>query len=77
MPLAQLLAGLPAFLLYLALGLGLLGIFVAVYVGVTPYREIALIREGNTAAAISLSGAIVGYVSRWRARSRRACPCPT
>jgi len=62
MPLAQLLAGLPAFLLYLALGLGLLGIFVAVYVGVTPYREIALIREGNTAAAISLSGAIVGYV---------------
>jgi len=62
MPLAQLLAGLPAFLLYLALGLGLLGIFVAIYTAVTPYREITLIREGNTAAAISLSGAIIGYV---------------
>jgi uncharacterized membrane protein YjfL (UPF0719 family) len=27
-----------------------------------PYREIALIREGNAAAAASLSGAILGFV---------------
>jgi putative membrane protein len=28
----------------------------------TPYREIALIRKGNKAAALSLGGAIVGFV---------------
>jgi putative membrane protein len=62
MPLPQVLAGLPAFLLYFALGLLLLAAFLAIYIAVTPYKEIALIREGNAAAAISLGGAIVGYV---------------
>jgi putative membrane protein len=36
-------------------------LFIAIYVRITPYREIALIRKGNTAAAISLGGAIVGF----------------
>lgn len=58
----QSLAGLPDFLVYFALGLGFLGAFVAIYVRVTPYEEIALIREGNAAAAVSLSGAILGFV---------------
>ena len=62
MPLPQVLAGLPAFLLYFALGLLLLAAFLAIYVAVTPYKEIALIREGNAAAAISLGGATIGYV---------------
>jgi putative membrane protein len=62
MPLPQVLAGLPAFLLYFALGLLLLAAFLAVYIAVTPYKEIALIREGNAAAAISLGGAVIGYV---------------
>jgi putative membrane protein len=62
MPLPQVLAGLPAFLLYFALGLLLLAAFLAVYIVVTPYKEIALIREGNAAAAISLGGAVIGYV---------------
>ena len=62
MPLPQVLAGLPAFLLYFALGLLLLAAFLAIYIAVTPYKEIALIREGNAAAAISLGGAIIGYV---------------
>ena len=62
MPLPQVLAGLPAFLLYFALGLLLLVAFLAIYIAVTPYKEIALIREGNAAAAISLGGAIIGYV---------------
>jgi putative membrane protein len=62
MPLPQVLAGLPAFLLYFALGLLMLAAFLAVYVAVTPYKEIALIREGNAAAAISLGGAVIGYV---------------
>ena len=62
MPLPQLLAGLPAFLLCFALGLALLAVFLAVYLAVTPYNEIALIREGNAAAAISLGGATLGFV---------------
>jgi putative membrane protein len=60
--LMQSIAGFPAFLLYFALALILLALFVAIYVRVTPYREIALIREGNIAASISLSGALIGLV---------------
>jgi putative membrane protein len=60
--LEQSIAGFPDFLLYFVLALALLALFVAVYVRVTPYREIALIREGNIAAAISLSGAVIGFV---------------
>lgn len=36
-------------------------VFVAIYVTITPHREFHLIRQGNSAAAISLSGAILGY----------------
>jgi putative membrane protein len=56
------LSGLPLFAAYFGLGLLLLALFVFVYVRVTPYREIRLIREGNTAAAASLGGAIIGFV---------------
>ena len=62
MTLSQSLAGLPAFLLYFALAFALLGAFLAVYLAVTPYHELALIREGNAAAAISLAGAVIGFV---------------
>jgi putative membrane protein len=58
----QSIAGLPNFLLYFALALVLLTIFVAIYVRVTSYRELVLIRGGNVAAAISLSGALIGFV---------------
>lgn len=58
----QSIAGLPNFLLYFALALLLLAIFVAIYVRVTSYREFVLIREGNVAAAVSLSGALIGFV---------------
>ena len=50
------------FLSYLAVSLALLAAFVAIYIRVTPYREIALIREGNMAAAFSLSGSVLGFV---------------
>ena len=33
----------------------------AIYVTVTPHHEFRLIRLGNTAAAVSLGGAILGY----------------
>lgn len=55
-------AALPSFLSYLALALVLLALFIVIYVRVTPYREFTLIAQGNTAAAISLSGAIIGFV---------------
>jgi putative membrane protein len=50
------LAGLPVLLAHLATTTGLFFVGLAIYVWVTPYREIALIRQGNTAAAISLTG---------------------
>jgi putative membrane protein len=55
-------AGLPAFLLYFGLALALVAAFLVVYTWVTPYDELALIRGGDTAAAISLSGALIGFV---------------
>lgn len=55
------LAGLPAFALYFGLALVLLAAFLAIYVRLTPYREIELIRGGNVAAAASLGGALIGF----------------
>src|SRR5512132_1323298 len=48
-------AGFDDFLVYLA-------VFAALYIRITPYREIALIREGNMAASFSLSGALLGFI---------------
>lgn len=36
--------------------------FKVIYQLATPYNERSLIREGNTAAALTLGGALVGYV---------------
>jgi putative membrane protein len=55
-------AGFDDFLVYLAVSLVLSALFIAIYIRVTPYREIALIREGNMAASFSLSGALLGFV---------------
>ena len=52
---------LPAFVGHFATALALLAAFVLLYLFVTPYNEMALIREGNTAAAVSLGGAMIGY----------------
>ncbi|TAG84785.1 MAG: DUF350 domain-containing protein [Burkholderiales bacterium] len=49
------------FLIYFGLALALLVAFSLVYTTVTPYKELKLIRDGNTAAAISLSGAMLGF----------------
>lgn len=54
------LTGFPVLLLHFAVTLIILAIGVTVYHLITPYHEIRLIRQGNTAAAVSLSGAIVG-----------------
>lgn len=55
-------AGATAFLLaFVVAGLFTLA-FKVIYQFVTPYRERPLIRQGNVAAAIALSGALIGYV---------------
>ncbi|HEX2829485.1 MAG TPA: DUF350 domain-containing protein [Burkholderiales bacterium] len=53
--------GIDDFVVYLGASLALLAIFISIYVWITPYREIALIRDGNVAAAASLSGAVLGF----------------
>ena len=53
--------GLDEFLIYLVASLALLALFVFIYIWITPYREFALIREGNAAAAVSLSGSLLGF----------------
>lgn len=58
---AHFLATLPNFLAYLGAAIVLLVAFMAIYLRVTPYDEIALIRNNNVAAAISLSGALLGF----------------
>lgn len=55
-------AGFDDFAVYLAVALALLAVFVTLYIRVTPYREIALIREGNMAASFSLSGSLLGFI---------------
>ncbi len=55
------LSGLPAFAAYFGLALLLLAVFVLIYLRITPYREIQLIRDGNVAAAASLGGALIGF----------------
>jgi putative membrane protein len=49
------------FLIYFGLALVLLIAFTLIYTAVTPYKELKLIRDGNNAAAISLSGALIGF----------------
>ena len=58
---SQSLAGVPPFLVYFVVGLALLAVFLAIYGWITPYRELALIRNGNVAAAISLAGVVLGF----------------
>ncbi len=58
---AHFLATLPNFLAYLGAAIVLLTAFIAVYLFVTPYDEIKLIRQNNVAAAVSLSGAVLGF----------------
>jgi putative membrane protein len=62
MEFAELLKGLPNFLLYLAVGFALLAAFFVIYTWVTPHDELRLIRAGNVAACLSLGGAMIGFI---------------
>ena len=54
-------SGVGAHFLFFVLAIAALVIFLAIYTALTPHREFTLIRQGNTAAAVSLGGAIIGY----------------
>jgi putative membrane protein len=51
---------LPQYALFLASSLGLLAVAMGIYMLITPFKEIELIRNGNSAAAISFSGTAIG-----------------
>jgi putative membrane protein len=50
------------FLLYFLSASALVGVFLLIYTRLTPWHEFALIRTGSNAAAISLSGAVLGFI---------------
>lgn len=54
------LAGFPVLLMHFLVTVVMLVVGVTIYVWITPHKDVALVREGNVAAAISLSGAILG-----------------
>jgi putative membrane protein len=53
--------GIVPFAIYFVAASALFAVFLALYVRITPYREFELIRRGNVAAALSLSGAMIGF----------------
>ncbi len=57
----SLLTGLPFLLLHSSVTFAMLVSGLIVYAWITPYDELALIKAGNTAAAITLSGAVIGF----------------
>ena len=50
-----------SFLLYFGVALVFEAVFIAVYTAFTPHREVALIKQGNGAASVSLGGAVLGF----------------
>lgn len=54
-------AGLQPFFLYFAVGAALTIIYAALYLRLTAHDEIALIREGNVAAALAFGGNLAGF----------------
>jgi putative membrane protein len=56
------LTGLFDFCKYFIAALGFVVAFCTLYCGMTPYNELRLIKAGNTSAAISFGGALLGFV---------------
>ncbi|MCI4643697.1 MAG: DUF350 domain-containing protein [Hyphomonadaceae bacterium] len=53
-------SGLPVFLIFTGVAALMLIFSVAVYIKLTPWRELALVKDQNGAAGLALAGAIVG-----------------
>jgi putative membrane protein len=56
-----LVAAFPNFVRYVVVGFALAALFLWIYVLITPWREFALIRAGNSASATALVGALLGF----------------
>ena len=52
--------GFPTFLIWTGAAGGMLILAVSVYVLLTPWKELALVKGGNGTAGLALAGAIVG-----------------
>jgi putative membrane protein len=61
MHVGNVLSTLPNFIAYFVGGAALVALFVFLYSLSTPQRDFVLIRGGNTAAAIGLVGALIGF----------------
>ncbi len=57
----SILSGVPILLLHLVTALAVLVVGALVYMRLTPYEDIQLVRSGNNAAAVALGGAILGF----------------
>lgn len=55
------LQGLPAFLTYFGLSIGLILLYLLIYTRLTPQHEFTLIRLNNNAAATALGGSLLGF----------------
>ncbi len=60
-PITESLAGLPAFLIWIGISIGLIAVYASVYMLATAHDELALIRQNNTAAAAAFAGSMIGY----------------
>ena len=67
------LAGFPVLILHTSVTVAMLVAAIFIYIKITPYDDLKLIRGGNTAAAVSLSGAIIGP----RPHPRHVCLSPS
>jgi len=54
-------AAFPNFARYVVVGFALAAFFLWIYALITPWREFTLIRAGNSAAALALVGALLGF----------------
>src|SRR5690242_10709245 len=55
------LSGFDEFLVYAGLSVAFIYGYMIVYLWLTPYKELDLIKKGNVAAALSLSGSVLGF----------------
>jgi len=55
------LSGFEDFLIYAGLAVVFIYAYMIIYLWITPYNELKLIKEGNVAAAVSLSGSVLGF----------------
>src|ERR1035438_7653944 len=54
--------GLIKFLVYFVTGASLTALFLVIYMWITPQKEYYLLSRGNTAAAYSIGGALLGFI---------------